>query len=61
MNTTIISMAGVAVVTAVGEKVSAAFGKQELAQMISIAGLSLLGIAALKLVKDLLGTCTNLF
>jgi hypothetical protein len=57
---TILFMAGTAVATAVSEKVANAFGKQELGQFIAISGLGLLGLIAVKSVKDLLVGCKTL-
>lgn len=60
MNTIILTMAGTAVTTAVSEGVLGKLGKQDLAQLVGISGLSLLGVQAIGLVIKLLRTCKTL-
>lgn len=61
MGGTILVMVGVSVTTAIGEKTLNAFGKQDLANLVNVGGLSLVGITSIKLVKNLIVTCKTLF
>ena len=51
----IISLGGLAVATAVGEKISNAIGQTEIATYIKVGGISASGITAIGLVYKLLG------
>ena len=52
--TTIITMLGIGVGSAIGEKVLNAFGKSDMASFINIAGLSGLGATAVYFIVDLI-------
>lgn len=62
MNATlIVTMGFVAVGTAVAEKVCTALGKQDMAEWIRVAGISLVGVTAVGLAINLLNKVKGMF